>query len=36
MFVCIFFFKPPALMPAASYKDNVLSWIFIVPLFARR
>lgn len=36
MFVCIFFFKPPArLLPAASYKDNVLSWIFIVPLLAQ-
>lgn len=39
MFVCIFFFKfkPPArLLPAASYKDNALSWIFIEPLLARR
>lgn len=37
MFVCIFFFKPPVrLLPAASYKDNALSWIFIEPLLARR
>lgn len=37
MFVCIFFFKPPArLLPAASHKDNALSWIFIEPLLARR